>query len=39
MRAVMLDVPESLLGVRLSTVLTPDGARLRFETDRAVTDC
>ena len=27
------------LGVRLSTVVTPDGARLRIETDRAVTDC
>jgi Uma2 family endonuclease len=27
------------LGVRLSTVLSPDGARLRIETDRVVTDC
>jgi hypothetical protein len=27
------------LGVRLSTVLSPDGARLRIETDSAVTDC
>jgi Uma2 family endonuclease len=27
------------LGVRLSTVLTADGPRLRIETDTAVTDC
>ena len=27
------------LGVRLSTVLMPDGPRLRIETDDAVTDC